>query len=341
MVRDLHAAEVLAKRPPQPAVSKVFPFKVPERAAARAARQQARATTGAKRLPVPTSCPCTLPAAGAETAPTSRRRQAAMPAPSPAAGDQRHEDGPPAEPVAERPRSTSGLLEQLERMTVAPLPPREPRPQPRPVPAAAAEPRFHLTLDHDVVDGPTIGPKTAERLYPHGIKTVRDLIKAEPAALAVPARQPPHHAGDHRRLAGPGAARLHGAGAAGARTRSCWSGPAIARRRRSPRPTPTSCAPTCSPSPRPRTASACCATAIRPTSRRSRAGSRPPSASRRRDGRHHSPCARSERRPHVDPVESKRLGVAAQRMEEPATAAMRRNLKDGRSSNVPGPEAAP
>ena len=44
---------------------------------------------------------------------------------------------------------------------------------------------FHLTLDHDVVDGPTIGPKTAERLYPHGIKTVRDLLEAEPAALAV------------------------------------------------------------------------------------------------------------------------------------------------------------
>ena len=35
------------------------------------------------------------------------------------------------------------------------------------------------------MDGPSIGPKTAERLYPHGIKTVRDLLKAEPAALAV------------------------------------------------------------------------------------------------------------------------------------------------------------
>ena len=36
-----------------------------------------------------------------------------------------------------------------------------------------------------MVDGPSIGPKTAERLYPHGVKTVRDLIRAEPAALAV------------------------------------------------------------------------------------------------------------------------------------------------------------
>ena len=35
------------------------------------------------------------------------------------------------------------------------------------------------------MDGPSIGPKTAERLHPHGIMTVRDLLKAEPAALAV------------------------------------------------------------------------------------------------------------------------------------------------------------
>jgi predicted flap endonuclease-1-like 5' DNA nuclease len=70
-------------------------------------------------------------------------------------------------------------------MTVAPEPPRTLSPQPQAAPTAPAEPRFHLTVDHDVVDGPTIGPKTAERLYPHGIKTVRDLMKAEPAALAV------------------------------------------------------------------------------------------------------------------------------------------------------------
>ena len=48
-----------------------------------------------------------------------------------------------------------------------------------------AEPRYYLTLDSDVVDGPSIGPKTAERLLPHGIKTIRDLMRAEPAALAV------------------------------------------------------------------------------------------------------------------------------------------------------------
>ena len=39
-------------------------------------------------------------------------------------------------------------------------------------------------MDH-VVDGPSVGPKTAERLSPHGIRTIRDLMRAEPAALAV------------------------------------------------------------------------------------------------------------------------------------------------------------
>ena len=176
-VRDLHAAEVLAKRPPQPAVSKVFPFKLPEQASARvrapAVGERARR---AKRSAGANVVPLHAIARSRPTACASRRRPRSRPATKTA---------PPAEAVAARPRSTSGLLEQLERLTVAPVPPREPRSRPRPTPAAAAEPRFHLTLDHDVVDGPTIGPKTAERLYPHGIKTVRDLIKAEPAALAV------------------------------------------------------------------------------------------------------------------------------------------------------------
>jgi hypothetical protein len=53
-------------------------------------------------------------------------------------------------------------------------------------PSADAEPtRLHLSLDQDVVDGPSIGPKTAERLYAHNIKTVRDFLKADPGALSV------------------------------------------------------------------------------------------------------------------------------------------------------------
>jgi predicted flap endonuclease-1-like 5' DNA nuclease len=173
-VRDLHAAEVLAKRPPQPAVSKVFPFKVGELGTAGAARQPA---AGDDRGGI---------SASSNVVPLHAAAPPATVASAPQAAEQvSHEDAPPAEPIAARPRPKSGLLEQLERMTVAPAPPRTLPPQPQAAPAVPAEPRFHLTLDHDVVDGPTIGPKTADRLYPHGIKTVRDLIKAEPAALAV------------------------------------------------------------------------------------------------------------------------------------------------------------
>ena len=173
MVRDLHAAEVLAKRPPQPAVSKIFPFKVREPAATGGARPQ---ISGDDRDEA---------SASSNVVPLHASAQPPTVASAPQATEQVSHEGAPAERVASRPRPTSGLLEQLERMTVAPVPPRTLSLQPPPVPAASAEPRFHLTVDHDVVDGPTIGPKTAERLYPHGIKTVRDLIKAEPAALAV------------------------------------------------------------------------------------------------------------------------------------------------------------
>ena len=44
---------------------------------------------------------------------------------------------------------------------------------------------IQLTLDHDVADGPAIGAKTVKRLRALGIETVRDLLKADPAALAV------------------------------------------------------------------------------------------------------------------------------------------------------------
>jgi predicted flap endonuclease-1-like 5' DNA nuclease len=46
------------------------------------------------------------------------------------------------------------------------------------------DPRYFLTPEHDIVDAPAIGPKTAQRLKTQGIATVRDLLKADPQALA-------------------------------------------------------------------------------------------------------------------------------------------------------------
>lgn len=44
--------------------------------------------------------------------------------------------------------------------------------------------RFHLSIGDDVVDAPSIGPKTAARLRPLGIETVADLLACDPAAIA-------------------------------------------------------------------------------------------------------------------------------------------------------------
>jgi hypothetical protein len=171
-VRDLHAQEVLAAREPQPQISKVFPFKPREPIVTRIDRQRiahapeqgasnvvAFATCSVQPRPLPAS-PAREPGADAASVALSAAE------PSPPAPGGAPSPAEPASPSMQRPRA--GLTERLEKVEVA-----------------AASPRFYLTLDHDVVDGPTIGPKTAERLYPHGIKTIRDLLKAEPAALAV------------------------------------------------------------------------------------------------------------------------------------------------------------
>jgi hypothetical protein len=76
------------------------------------------------------------------------------------------------------PRPRAGLSLRLEQVTAA-------APRRRPPAAAQTAAPARLSLDQDVVMGPSIGPKTATRLYPHGIKTVRDLIKADPTALSV------------------------------------------------------------------------------------------------------------------------------------------------------------
>ena len=44
--------------------------------------------------------------------------------------------------------------------------------------------KIHLTLDQDVVDAPSIGPKTAAQLRAVGVDTVDDFLKSHPIALA-------------------------------------------------------------------------------------------------------------------------------------------------------------
>jgi len=48
----------------------------------------------------------------------------------------------------------------------------------------AREKRFNLELDSPVADGPSIGPKTADRLSVLNVRTVRDLLKLVPANAA-------------------------------------------------------------------------------------------------------------------------------------------------------------
>jgi hypothetical protein len=163
MVRDLHALEVLSVRPPAPEVSKLFPFEP-------------------SRAPRPTGAP---PATEAPNTPRSDNvvPLRAMPPPADAPSAPEPAEVQAAAPAAAPPRSGSGLMAKLERMTVAEPPAGKPEPAAAP-PAQASSPRLYLTLDADVVDGPAIGPKTAERLRASGIATVRDLLAADPAELA-------------------------------------------------------------------------------------------------------------------------------------------------------------
>jgi hypothetical protein len=116
------------------------------------------------------------------------------------------EFSPPATVTTTVDRARRGLVVALQRPAVtkadaspiaAPAPLAKRRPPPLRViqaPLEAAEPpidataeddpRLHLTTEHDVVDAPSIGPKTAARLNAVGIDTVEDLLKAHPIALA-------------------------------------------------------------------------------------------------------------------------------------------------------------
>jgi hypothetical protein len=198
MVRDIHAKEVLASREPPPQVSKVFPFKPRERVVTRI--EQERAARAATEMPAESNVvnlrgvaptPAAALAALPKATPSPLPSMASFKRPELAAADTSTQDTDepelPAAKTAEPARPRAGLTDRLERVTAPPpKPPRGvPPAEPRTASATTGEPPFYLTLDQDVVDGPSIGAKTAERLYPHSIKTVRDLLKADPSVLAV------------------------------------------------------------------------------------------------------------------------------------------------------------
>jgi predicted flap endonuclease-1-like 5' DNA nuclease len=137
----------------------------------------------AKLFPLPAEAvPYTLPAAAkppAEKTPEPKTElkpaltlvapptNVAAPAPRPA-----------VVPTVEKSTPEMPTVEIPKALTARSAPPTEAPP------ATTAAGRTHLTPDADVVDAPSIGPKTAERLYVHGIKTIADLLAADPGALS-------------------------------------------------------------------------------------------------------------------------------------------------------------
>lgn len=200
LVRDRYASEVLATRATSPGAAEVFPFRPRERVVtrvdrAREARRQEALLASAEVIPLRPAGPltpaaATVPVAAAAAFAANITREPML-------------FVVPKEPTESRTRTLSSPAAKRMRM---------PKPEPEPVRQAheavpsnpekvaaraserAAEEQddgrvdeaaVQLTLDHDVGDGPAIGAKTVRRLRGLGIETVRDLLKADPAALAL------------------------------------------------------------------------------------------------------------------------------------------------------------
>jgi hypothetical protein len=180
VVRDLFAREVLARRAPLPQAAEVFPFRPRERVVTRVdrqreARKQEAILASAEIIPLrrpgplePAAATVPVAAASAHASNITREpmlfvvpsapRAAAQPRPSRAEADARESTGPmTAEPAGARADEAGG----------------------------AEDAGVPLTLDHDIGEGPAVGAKTVKRLRALGIDTVRDLLKADPAALAL------------------------------------------------------------------------------------------------------------------------------------------------------------
>ncbi len=176
-VRTAHAAEVLAKITQFPTVER-FPYAdvpLPETSVERAARlreenRKRALDEAARRVAAQTEARAEAKAV-AKAAPVAAAPSATSSKPEPKV------ETAAAAPGAAAPRA--GLVERLDAHE---------RTRSGSVPSVAREvsrsPKSYLAPGDDVVDAPSIGPKTAARLGEAGIATVSDLLGADPTALA-------------------------------------------------------------------------------------------------------------------------------------------------------------
>ncbi len=180
-VRAAHAEEVLAKVAQLPP-AKAFPYHgvaPPETSVERAARlreeNRKRALEAAQKRVAEQ-----VEARAVEKA--AEPPAAALPAAVPAAPKAEPEAAPQAAPEVLEPTGEVDRTSLVSRLNA------HERTRGGSVPsigsASAREPRFYLSLGQDVVDAPSIGPKTAERLIAEGVKTVGDLMDADAETLA-------------------------------------------------------------------------------------------------------------------------------------------------------------
>jgi hypothetical protein len=186
-VRDVHAREVVARRAPGPQAAEVFPFRPRERVVTRVdrqreARRQEAMLASAQIIPLRPAGPlapaaATVPVAAAAAYASSVTREPMLflvPTPP------RPESAPAASaaPVATAP----GEATAHEAVPAAmPMPPAHGRDTGAEPAGAGAQ----VSLDDDIAEALGLAAKTAKRMHAQGVRTVRDLLKADPAALAV------------------------------------------------------------------------------------------------------------------------------------------------------------